>query len=168
MLIFYLKKALLLRLAVLFSVIFFTVSSLLAQNSVNTAGKSATGSGGTATYSIGQVVYTTNTGSTGTTAQGVQHAIEIYTTRIENEVLDIDVLVFPNPSSDQLTLQASDNLGDHCSWSLFDLQGKLMASKLIEGQQNSIATALYPSGTYFLQILNQKQTAIKSFKIIKN
>lgn len=46
----------------------------IAQQSVNAAGGDATGVGGTASFSIGQIVYTT-IGNNGTTvAQGVQQA----------------------------------------------------------------------------------------------
>jgi len=45
-----------------------------AQDSTNSSGGNATGSGGTVAYSVGQVVYTTNTGTNGSLAQGVQHA----------------------------------------------------------------------------------------------
>ena len=48
-----------------------------AQESVNSTGGNATGSGGTVAYSVGQVVYTANTGSSGNVEQGVQHAYEI-------------------------------------------------------------------------------------------
>ena len=57
-----------------------------AQESVNSTGGNATGSGGTVSYTIGQVGYTTNTGSNGSVAQGVQQAYEILTVGInENE-----------------------------------------------------------------------------------
>ena len=48
----------------------------MAQESVNAAGGDATGVGGAASYSVGQVVYTT-IGADGTTvAQGVQQAFQ--------------------------------------------------------------------------------------------
>jgi hypothetical protein len=40
------------------------------------AGGEATGSGGSVSYSVGQVVYTTNTGINGSVAQGVQQPYE--------------------------------------------------------------------------------------------
>ena len=168
MLIFYLKKALLLRLAVLFSVIFFTVSSLLAQNSVNTAGKTATGSGGTATYSIGQVVYTTNTGSTGTIAQGVQHAYEIFTTGVEDVEFDIKMSVYPNPSTEQLTLHVSDYLSSKLWWILYDAQGKIIAREDIISTHNTIITNNLPAGNYLLSVKRTDSKTIQTFKIIKN
>ena len=74
-----------------------------AQESANASGGDATGSGGTIAYSIGQVVYTTYTGSSGSVAQGVQHAYEIFTVDIEETTLSISLIAFPNPTADNLT-----------------------------------------------------------------
>lgn len=48
-----------------------------AQESANTAGGDISGSGGSVAYSIGQVVYTTHSGSLGIVAKGVQQSYEI-------------------------------------------------------------------------------------------
>ena len=53
------------------------LTGLQAQTSVNATGTNASGSGGTVSYSVGQVVYTNNTGTNGSVAQGVQQAFEI-------------------------------------------------------------------------------------------
>lgn len=54
------------------------MSQLQAQQANVTSGGDAKGSGGSSNYSVGQVVYTTNTGSTGTVAQGIQQSRELY------------------------------------------------------------------------------------------
>ncbi|MGC8754863.1 MAG: hypothetical protein ACP5QJ_07625, partial [Thermosulfidibacteraceae bacterium] len=53
------------------------LTGLQAQESVNATGGNASGNGGTVAYSVGQVVYTTNTGTNGSVAQGVQQPFEI-------------------------------------------------------------------------------------------
>ena len=53
------------------------LTGLQAQTSVNATGGDASGSGGSVSYSVGQVVYTTNTGTSGSVAQGVQQPYEI-------------------------------------------------------------------------------------------
>jgi len=54
------------------------LTGLQAQESVNATGGNALGNGGTASYSVGQMIYTTNTGTGGNTvAQGVQQPFEI-------------------------------------------------------------------------------------------
>mgnify|MGYP000474435928 CR=1 FL=1 len=61
------------------------LGGLHAQENAVTTGGEATGAGGTASYSVGQVVYTTNTGTNGSVAQGVQQPFEISTTVGINE-----------------------------------------------------------------------------------
>jgi hypothetical protein len=52
------------------------VSFLKAQQSINAAGGNGTGAGGSFSYSIGQIDYTTVFGSNGSAAMGVQHPEE--------------------------------------------------------------------------------------------
>ena len=71
---------------------------------INATGRDASGSGGTAAYSLGQVVYTTNSGTSATVSQGVQQAYEIFTIGIKETELNISLSVFPNPTIYNLTL----------------------------------------------------------------
>ena len=45
-----------------------------AQDAIPATGGDATGSGGSASYTVGQIGYTTNTGTNGSVAEGVQQA----------------------------------------------------------------------------------------------
>lgn len=139
-----------------------------AQESANASGGDATGSGGTVAYSVGQVVYTTNTGSTGSVAQGVQHAYEIFTLGIKETELSISLTAFPNPTTDNLTLQISDYNNEKLSYQLFDMQGKQLSNGQIVAQQTQINMNSLPTGTYFINVVNQKNKKVISFKIIKN
>ncbi len=49
-----------------------------AQESIVASGGEATGTGGSSSYSIGQVSYTSNQGTGGSVEQGVQQPFEIY------------------------------------------------------------------------------------------
>jgi hypothetical protein len=142
-------------------------SFLQAQESVNASGGDAVGSGGTVAYSIGQVAYTTNTSSSGNIAQGVQQAYEIYSVGITETELNISLNVFPNPTSDNLTLQISDYTNHQLSYQLVDLQGKLLSNGLILTQQTKIDLNNFPCATYFVNVINQENKIAQSFKIIK-
>jgi hypothetical protein len=144
------------------------VSFAQAQESVNASGGDATGSGGTVAYSIGQVVYTTNNGISGSVAQGVQHAYEIFTVGIEGTTLNISLTAFPNPTTDNLTLQISDFNNDKLEYQLYDMQGKMLNSGQVTAKQTLINTASFPPATYFVNVLNQENKKVQSFKIIKN
>jgi hypothetical protein len=139
-----------------------------AQVSANASGGDATGSGGTVAYSIGQVVYTTNTGSSGSVAQGVQHAYEIFTVGIKETTLNISLTAFPNPTTENLTLQISDFNNEKFAYQLFDIQGKLLSNGQVTAQQTQINTASLPAATYFINVVNQENKQVQSFKIIKN
>lgn len=139
-----------------------------AQESVNASGGDATGSGGTVAYSIGQVIYTTNTGSNGSVAQGVQGAYEIFTLGINEAALSISLTVFPNPTTDNLTLQIGNYNNEKLLFQLFDMQGKQLSNGQVTAQQTQINMNGLPSATYFLHVVNQENKNIQSFKIIKN
>jgi len=144
------------------------LGGLHAQESVNTSGGDATGSGGTIAYSVGQVVYTTHTGSTGSVAQGVQHAYEIFTVGIKETELSISLTAFPNPTMDNLTLQINDYNNEKLSYQLFDMQGKQLSSGQVTAQQTQIKMNRLPSATYFINLVNQENKKVQSFKIVKN
>ena len=142
--------------------------SVQAQNSVNSSGGDAIGSGGNVAYSVGQVVYTTNTDTSGTVSQGVQQAYEIFTLEVKEPIRNISLSVFPNPTVNHLNLQISDYNQEKLSYFLFDLQGKLIKDGKIKAKQTQISTSGLPSATYILYIRNKNKQNLQSFKIIKN
>lgn len=139
-----------------------------AQESTNAAGGDASGSGGTVAYSVGQVVYTTNTDASGTVSQGVQQAYEIFTVGVKETELTISLSIFPNPTSDNLTLQVSDYNNDELSYQLYDAQGKLLKNGEVTEEQTQINTASLPAATYIIHVVDQENKKVQSFKIMKN
>ena len=139
-----------------------------AQQSSNSAGGDATGNGGSVAYSVGQIVYTTHTGSTGSVAQGVQQAYVISSVGINETELNSSLSLFPNPIEDNLTLQISDFNKEKLSYLLFDTEGKLLTNGQVIAKQTQINTASLPPATYFIKVLNQENKQVESFKIIKN
>lgn len=139
-----------------------------AQESVNTAGGNVTASGGTVAYSVGQIVYTTNTGTNGSVLQGVQHAYEIFTVGVKQTELQLSLMVFPNPALDNLILQIGNYNNEKLMYQLFDIQGKLLNFEQVNTQRTLIDTSDLPSATYFINVVNQENKNIQSFKVIKN
>ncbi|MFZ4543028.1 MAG: T9SS type A sorting domain-containing protein [Saprospiraceae bacterium] len=139
-----------------------------AQQSINSSGGNAKGSGGTLTYSVGQTVYTINKGIGGSAAQGVQHAYEILTVGSKDIELDISISVYPNPTEDKLTLQVEDYHRYNLLYQLLDLQGKLLESTALISNQTQIDMHNLPAATYFLNVVNGGNKKVQSFKIIKN
>jgi len=144
------------------------LTGLQAQTSINATGGDASGSGGSASYSVGQVVYTTNTGTNGTVAQGVQQPYEIsVVTGIEEaKGINLSVTAYPNPTTGYLTLSIAEFEISNLSYQLYDMNGKLLQNAKITGNQTSIAMSNLVPATYFVKVL-QESKVVKTFKIIK-
>ena len=147
----------------------FSLSTVSAQESVNATGGNASGSGGSASYSVGQVVYTTNTGTNGSVAQGVQQAYEISVVSAIEEIKGINLTIsaYPNPTTDYLTLSIGEFEISNLSYQLYDMNGKLLQSEKITGNQTSIVMSNLVPATYFVKVIESNRE-IKTFKIIKN
>jgi hypothetical protein len=146
--------------------IIFGLGGLQAQKIATTAGNEATGIGGTASYTVGQVVYTTGTGTNGSVEQGVQQPFEISTTLGVNETtINLELSVYPNPTTDFLTLKVEKLENLH--YQLIDMQGKLIESKTVRSNSFNISLENQPTATYFLKVTKNNQL-IKTFKVIKN
>jgi hypothetical protein len=151
------------------------LAGLQAQESVNATGGNASGSGGSVSYSVGQVVYTTNTGANGTVAQGVQQPFEIsvVTGLEEAKGINLSVTAYPNPTTDYLTLEVKDYELSNLNFQLYDMNGKLLQSEKITGNQTSIVMSNLVPATYFVKVIVKtqgiaSQQELKTFKIIKN
>jgi Secretion system C-terminal sorting domain len=140
-----------------------------AQNTISALGGNASGSGGSASYSVGQVVYQTHTGTNGTVAQGVQQAYEIWvvTDIKEAKGINLSVSAYPNPTTDYLILSIDEFEISNLSYQLYDMQGNLLQNEKITGNQTSIVMGNLVPATYFVKVI-QGQREVKTFKIIKN
>ena len=154
----------------LFFLAFLLSFSMIAQTShqvLSATGGDASGSGGSVAYSVGQIVYTTSTGTTGSVAQGVEQAYEISSVGIKETALNISLSVFPNPTSDFLTLKVEDYNNEALNYTLLDEQGRLVFNEQITTQDTQVAMSTLARGAYFINVL-QANKKIQTFKIIKN
>lgn len=146
----------------------FSTQVLFSQETVLSAGRDANGSGGSASYSVGQVVYITNFGVSASIAQGVQQPYEI---SIISEVIEsniyIGITAYPNPTRDFLTLKIENLDLRNLSYEIYNIEGKLVDNNLIKNKLNLIKISSLPKSIYFLKVLENEQ-AVKTFKIIKN
>jgi hypothetical protein len=140
---------------------------IYAQQTIPASGGEATGSGGTSSYSVGQLVYSTNTGSNGSIAQGVQQSIELFTlSNPELTALTLTAVTYPNPTSDYIVLALKNSNLTGLSYELYDLQGRIVSKGIIQQENTAIAMQKLVTGVYVLKV-NQNNQALKSFKIIK-
>lgn len=140
-----------------------------AQNSIPATGSNAAGTGGTVSYTIGQVVYTTISGTTGMVSQGVQQPFDItvITAIEEASEISLEISVYPNPAVGYVNLNVKKYDADNLRYMLYDMNGMLLLNRIVEGTETLIQIGHLFPGTYLLRIADNKKE-IKTFKIIKN
>ena len=146
----------------------FYFAALKAQNTIPAAGGNATGSGGSVSYTIGQILYNTFSGTNGTFIQGVQQPYEISVVdAIENtEGIILEYKVYPNPTRGLIILTIEPFDQENFRFKVYDLSGILLQDKKIESEETEISMENLSSAIYFLKVIRDNQE-VKVFKIIK-
>lgn len=141
---------------------------LVAQTAIPAAGGTAAGTGGSVTYSLGQLVFNQINGSTAFIIQGVQQPYEISViTAVENtEDISLDCSVFPNPTSGIIRLVIKSFENDNMRFRLFNINGLLLQDRQIQERETLIPMENLSSSVYFLKIIKNRKE-VKVFKIIK-
>jgi hypothetical protein len=142
--------------------------SLYAQQNTSAAGGNATSSSGSVSYTVGQLDYISTQSGTGTISQGLQQPYEILIlSGIERKDIQLSASVYPNPTSDFVVLTLEEIETEKMSCGLYDIEGRLISTIIVNGFQTTIPLSNLPNASYLLKIYND--TAIlKIFKIIKN
>jgi Secretion system C-terminal sorting domain len=144
------------------------LTEILAQEAIPATGGNASGSGGSVSYTIGQIVYMTNIGTNGSVTQGIQQPYEILviTGIPEAKDITIEILVYPNPVTDNLKLEIKNYEIQNLRYKLYDNNGKLLQENKIEGNETNIIMNNLIPAIYFLKVTDNKKI-VKTFKIIK-
>jgi hypothetical protein len=140
---------------------------LYAQQGILTASGNAAGTGGSVSWSIGQVAYLTLSDTTGSVTEGLQQPFEIYQyIGIPGREKEPGCQVFPNPTDGKVTLKFSDPDIKGISYAVYDITGLLLSSASVENQQVSIGFDHLIPASYILLIL-KNDTPVKTYKIVK-
>ena len=153
----------------LVTILGFGTLGIQAQEAVVAAGTTATGSGGTVSYSIGQVNYTTNTGTSGTVAQGVQQPFEISVVTGINRAKGIvlNCKVYPNPTTDFLYLKVDNYNFSKLSINVYDISGRLLRSRKIDSSITLLDLQNLEHSSYFVKVMKGNRE-VKTFHVVKN
>jgi hypothetical protein len=157
----------LLKKTFLFLIVLLATQFVYSQEVISASAGSATGSLGSGSYTVGQVFYTTHTAATGSVSQGVQQAFEIQT--LSNPALttvNLTAVTYPNPTKDFIILKITDSALHNLRYTLFDVNGKTIASGLITESSTQIQLKYLAIGAYILKV-SQQNESLKTFKILK-
>ena len=148
----------------------FLYSSLLvlSQQSVLSGGGNSSGSGGSVSFTIGQVTWNMFSGTSGSVVQGVQQPYEISVLNsIDVEDVVLNYLVFPNPTTGSVTLSINNDEYSNYRYLLYSIAGIILQQDNIRAVSTEIQLEDYPPSSYLLMILKE-ENKIKLFKIVKN
>lgn len=159
------KKLLLMR-KLISLLLIFECMCCFSQKVISTQGGSNSNSAGSLDYSIGEVVVTFGSNDTTHLTQGFQQPFfEI--TNIETFEISFDVLIYPNPAVDQLTIEFQEILNGS-RFDLYDANGKLLQTKLISDLSMIIPFSKYETGVYLLSFISSNNKLLKTYKIQKS
>jgi len=138
------------------------------QGTIPATGGTATGSGGSVTYTVGQIADSVITGTNGFIIQGVQQPYEISTVTAVEDTDDITLgySVYPNPTEGIIRLVIkSFNEGDF-RFQLYNLNGTVLQDKEVTDEETEISMESHKSAVYFLRVIRDNNE-VKVFKIVK-
>ena len=152
----------------IFFLLGFCIAIVQGQQTIPTTGGNASGSGGSVSYTIGQILSSSITGSNGTVVQGVQQPYEISVIDAIRNTEDINLkcLVYPNPTAGLTKLVFESPDFENLRFRLYDINGILLQDKKVESRETEISIENFSSSVYFLKVL-RNNSEVKVFKIVK-
>lgn len=140
-----------------------TSLSSVAQEVIATQGDMYSNPQANINFTIGEVVMSTGTDGTNDITQGF-HQTNLNFLGIDDFAPNYSVTIYPNPSSEILTIEAKEF--EEVSFSLFDAQGKLVLKSNLIDQITPVNVGQLAPGNYSLQLSNESQL-LKTFKLLK-
>lgn len=147
--------------------LYCSTNNAFAQSGVHTSGGNASGTGGSVSYSVGQVFYSSQSGSNGALIQGVQQPFELVVTEVKGAISSlVKCEAFPNPAVKDLKIRISGEMPEKASWKMVDVKGVTLLKGELNQAETLVSVANLPMATYTLQISSEKKD-IQTFKVIK-
>ena len=146
------------------AILYFTFDSF-GQNAVSTTGGHIKSTGGSTSFTVGQVAYVLKKGNGSYLNEGVQQIYTKKTTPIEELVYLKEVQLYPNPTHETMTLILSSKEDVQVRYTIMDNLGKEIRNGNILSEKSEISLRDLPSGNYFISLKSKKE--IRIFKMVK-
>ncbi|SEG43315.1 Por secretion system C-terminal sorting domain-containing protein [Halpernia humi] len=147
--------------------LFLGFSEILAAQNAFSSGTDAQSAAGSVSYSVGQMTYQSIESASGKVSQGVHQPYEIFVLSTNENAMQKNITVYPNPVKDFLIVDFNAEKLKNARYQLFDASGKLINQGELKALKNDINTSAIRVGMYILSISSEGKT-MKTFKIIKN
>lgn len=152
---------------ILMFILLISGANFLAQQGFVVTGGNGASATGSISYTVGQLGYVPFIGGTTRVSPGVQQPFEVQV-YLGVDVLDInlEMVVYPNPTSDVLNLSTGKRKFPVMEYALFDASGKLIKKEKLKAEITQILMQNFSSSIYILKV-SENGSPLKSFKIIK-
>ena len=146
---------------------FLNSAGVLSQEVIATGGEFNKNNHGSISYTIGEPVIETFSGTTGSITQGFNQTLLLVTTIHEPTGLNYEIDVFPNPAQDFIRVKMNMDYTSNPQYILFDEAGHVVQQNSILQNETVIFLKDLPSARYILTILDH-QKELKTVKIVKS
>lgn len=157
------------RKLILLFLIVFSLNTLysqsISQQLLSTSGESFQNSTYTIDWSVGECMTATFDAGDYILTQGFHQSFYTIST-IEDLRPELEILIYPNPVDDYITIKLPATENQNVIFSLFDISGRKIMEIKPAGKTEQINFSAFTSGIYIIQAKHKNQI-IKSFKIIK-
>lgn len=149
-------------------ILFLSANFSFSQEIIPVSGGNHEGSGGSISYSIGQIRFDTFVSDYVSLAEGVQHPYEILVVSVIDNIPSqlLNLNAFPNPFDSYLVLSVDAELISNLRFDLFDSGGRLIHKGKVSSIETRIEVNGLFSGVYFLRVF-QYEKELKTFKVVK-
>ena len=148
-----------------------TQAQSITSQSINSGGTKMSQSNGSLSFTVGELVVLGQTDSQGNTlGNGFTAGATISTASIlEPNTEILNVKVYPNPTTDLVTITIIDTKLSEVILEITDINGKVVSTEKYAGVSNKINvnTASWTIGNYFLYLKNNENKVVGTYKIIK-
>lgn len=155
--------------------LFFKFSFILAQEIkpqiVSTAGATMNQSNAKLSFTVGEIVVKTVTNGTNSIGQGFTNSTtnNIITAIKEPKASLLQMKVYPNPASDLIYVDISDNKVPNIQLSVYDITGKQISNDNYAAGNNHIGinTQNWQKGEYIIVINDANNEQLGSYKVVR-
>jgi hypothetical protein len=147
----------------------FLISSIgqaqsISKQVIGTSGKTLTNSNLKLSYTVGEPVVGLMTAGGNQLGNGYYPALNLQTLSVEDNVLDVQLKVYPNPTSQSLYVTHPEM--SSFGITIVDLNGKQLYSGTIN-KEEPLDVSDYTQGMYLVTIQNTTTNKKNTYKIIK-
>ncbi|UCH15815.1 MAG: T9SS type A sorting domain-containing protein [Bacteroidales bacterium] len=142
--------------------------SAISQEIITSSGDSYSNDEIILSWTIGECVTETFTGSENTITQGFQQSNYSIVTLFKSQSTNVGLNVFPVPATNYLEIKITGENAPGIGLSLIDIYGNILIFQDIISDGMIINIESLSSGVYILKAVDKNGKFLKSFRIVKN